>query len=435
MKFSKEQYEELKEHLNSIETPTNKLAIIRQEAYETFVKKKKRKKIIIVQFVAVATILALFCISVRISPAFANTVSKIPGFSPIVKLITEDKGLKDIVNNEYYEQFDKKVTKNGVTFTLVGAIADEYGIFLPYTIETTKNSENVEFSSVKIKQNGKELENGSLSYGWSPKENSKLVEEVIQFQSVEKIDYTNRNFELEITYDSPINETITIPFTLTKPILETKTYDLNKDIVIDNQTIHLQDLKITPLHVGLTLELDPNNTMQILNINKIKLIDEKGEKWGTIKNGVIAFGDFREEGKKTLFFKSNYFRNPKRLTLTIDEIEALPKGEDYIEIDFSKKQVLKNPLSNDVKVKIVDNHSVEIQYEKGDDKSHSPILSNALDQDGTVYYPNEVHSRVNEPIIETFVYDFKNAKNPIKLFVNKFPNYLKGSAKVEIPIK
>lgn len=435
MKPSNEQYEKWKNHLNSIETPADKLAIIRQEAYQTYTKKKKRKKLVTIQLVAVSAIIAIFLISIRMSPVIANTVAKIPGFAPIVELIAEDKGMEDIVNNKYYEELNKRITKKGVTFTLVGAIADEYGMFLPYTIESTKDIEDINFASVKIKQNGKVLEVGSFSYGWVPEKKSKLIEDIFQYQSVSKIDYSNPNFELEITYDSPINETITIPFTLTKPIKETKSYAINKNIKIDGQIIYIRDLKITPLRVGLTLELDPNNSMQILNINKLKLVDEKGEKWGAIQNGIFAMGDFRDDGKKTIFFQSNYFRNPKHLTLTINEVEALPKDDDYIIVDFSKEQILKNPISKDVKIEIINNYSIELQYTKPDNKPHTPILMEAVDQKGTKYYPTQIHTHADVPVVEEYIYNFQNLQNPIKLYINSYSNYLDGSAKIEIPVE
>lgn len=266
MKLSEKQYQDFKEHLDTIETPTDKLNQIRQEAYLEFTKKKKRKRIVSIQLAVAAMIVIAFLTSIRLSPTFAQTIAKIPGFAPIVELIAQDKGLQAIVDNDYYEEINQSVTKNGITFTLVGIIADEYGMYLPYTL-TSPNGKEIDFSNVTIKQQGKELE-GAMSYHWSGAKNINVAEDLIIFASVNKIDYTHPNFELEIEMDE---ERMTFPFTMKKDILKSKTYVLNKQLTIDGQNLIVKEVSISPLRVGVTIKTDPNNSMEILNIKKSNL--------------------------------------------------------------------------------------------------------------------------------------------------------------------
>ncbi len=106
--------------LEQIEVPTDKLATARQHGVTKFKKSLKRKRKITVRIAIVALFLIAFVTSVRISPAFAQTIAKIPGFAPLVSLITYDKGVKDIVENDYYEELGIVQTKNDLTLNNSG---------------------------------------------------------------------------------------------------------------------------------------------------------------------------------------------------------------------------------------------------------------------------------------------------------------------------
>ncbi len=190
-----------------------------------------------------------------------------------------------------------------------------------------------------------------VSYTWSPGNSTNIIQNQLEVVSNDPMDYSNPNFELEITFDDENETTFEVPFTLTKPIAQSKHFELNQTVEIDGQKLLVESLKISPLRAEFKVTADPNNTMQILNIMDLKLLDENGEEWGKISNGVSGFGGFREE-TNSIFIQSNYFREVEKLTLVIDKVEALPKGEDYIEIDFLKREVLKNPLENEVNIQL-----------------------------------------------------------------------------------
>src|SRR5690606_22018077 len=108
----------------------------------------------------------------------------------------------------------------------------------------------------------------------------------------------------------------TIPFELTKPIAETKHYDLQQEIVVSGQHLWLKELSVTPLRAQLTIQADEQNSMQLLDVGIVELIDEHGESWGKGKNGVIGWGSLRD-GDYKLNIQSNYFRSPEQLTLRL----------------------------------------------------------------------------------------------------------------------
>lgn len=113
----------------------------------------------------------------------------------------------------------------------------------------------------------------------------------------------------------------------------------------------------------------------------------------------------------------------------------MPKGEDYIEIDFSSKKVLKNPLSDEVKLAVLDRGTIELQYKNKNEGPNTALLFTAVDRKGTTFYANEVSTNTGNPIEETYKFDLQNIQNPVKIYFNKSLSYLDGKAKIEIPVK
>ena len=69
------------------------------------------------------------------SPTIANYAAKIPGLSVIVELMQENEGVKDAIENDYYEELGIMANDGDVTITLQGAIIDEYSIMLMYDFD------------------------------------------------------------------------------------------------------------------------------------------------------------------------------------------------------------------------------------------------------------------------------------------------------------
>ncbi|MFY3792003.1 DUF4179 domain-containing protein [Ureibacillus sp. MALMAid1270] len=420
--------EQLKTELNQIEIPKERLAIARNQGYTKYKNKLIKKRKIILRVALAAIFLLAFVTTIRVSPAFAQTIAKIPGFAPLVSLITYDKGVKDIVDNNYYEELGIVQEKNNLKFTILGTIADESGMIIFYQLESTEDISELVTKSFRIKQNNKEL---PTTYSWSPKGKSKIIQNQLEVVSQDPLDYSNPNFELVITFSNEIETTFEVPFTLTKPIAESKYFELNQTVEIDGQKLLIESLKISPIRAHIKVKADPNNTMQILNIEYLSLVDENGEDWGKITSGVIGFGGFKDE-TNSIFIQSNYFREPEKLTLVIDKIEALPKGEDYIEIDFLKKEVLKNPIENEVTIQSIGDSSLDVTYPEGSRLQ----LYNVIDANGEEfhYYTHSMITGIINNNESSYYFDLNNAVNPVKIYISSYSNYLNGSAKVEIPM-
>lgn len=94
-------------------------------------------------------------LSIRVSPTVASYVAKIPGLDAIVSAVVRDKGIKDIVEHKYYEEINKTQTKDGLSLTLQGVIADQSGFVLYYDADASfeLNLEEVNCSKETMKLN------------------------------------------------------------------------------------------------------------------------------------------------------------------------------------------------------------------------------------------------------------------------------------------
>lgn len=230
--------------------------------------------------------------------------------------------------------------------------------------------------------------------------------------------------------------TFTIPFTLKKPIERPKVYEIDQSVVVDGQKITVQQLKISPLRTEIKLAVDEQNSMQLLDFTSVRLIDENGEDWGGIRNGITGSGDLRD-GEVSLFVQSNYFRQPKKLTLVMDKIEALPKGSDYIEVDFEQQKVLYVPNELDIDVRVPSSNALEVIYPTASQSHTKQLLYKVVDQKGTEYQSSETmtHFSEQEPYIKsTQTFDFDNEVNPIRLHIYSYPSYLDGKVELDIPL-
>ena len=65
---------------------------------------KRKKKIVINAFISVTLLFLVLCGSVRYLLTVANAIAQIPGMKPFVDMIALDKGIEDILQNNYFER-------------------------------------------------------------------------------------------------------------------------------------------------------------------------------------------------------------------------------------------------------------------------------------------------------------------------------------------
>ena len=423
--------DKLKEFLQQLETPFEELAQARKRALAQKRKELRRRQQWIITSVALVA-MCFFLLSIRMSPTIALAVSKVPGLEAIVQLIHHNRGIEDVIEQGYNEQIYATVEQAGIQATVEEVIADESGMYILYRLMSDKDLKTDKHIEIEVLQNGEQI-NAVKTYSAFMDEETYDFSSSIEIVASERpLDYTHPNFEVRFTIE---DELIRVPFTLKNEIKKAKTYVLNEELEVEGQRFTVKEIQISPLRVSIEIAIDPNNEQRILNFNSLELLDENNEVWSRISNGVVGTGT-EDANVKKHYLQSNYFREPKSLTLKIAEIEALPKGQDFIEVDFEERQVVYMPELPDFTVTEVYPMQVRAQYKPNNSDHHSQLFGDAFDANGEqVEFRGSTSSGMEGGYHEATVSFFlEGVKNPVKISINSFPNYLKGTAQVKIPL-
>ncbi|MEC1178166.1 DUF4179 domain-containing protein [Metasolibacillus meyeri] len=425
---------QLLKQLEQIEVPKPALQQARLLAVKRRQKEKRRRKYTIRSGLVVALFFISFTTSIRLSPQMAEAAAKIPLLAPFVEMITYDKGLEDILANNYVEDIVVEIESNGKKFIITSVVADESGLLLAYRFENDEPMKRqVDFTEVKLMQDGEALPTGVTMY-FNNVENETIFENRMDFIFDEKLKLNGNDFELVVQLNDKSKTIFTLPFTLSKQVAHSKKYVLNEQLLIDGQEIYVNSLQISPLRAEVNFTIPETNTKRILDFD-LRLVDETSEEWGTIKNGASGYGSIRS-GTYTSFMQSNYFREPKSLTLIVENVTALEKGRDYIEVDFSKKQVLHVPEELDLTLEIPSETSIYAIYPLATAAHNKSLVSALIDAHGQEWSSIQSTSKVDESKESESTYLFeKGFANPVKMYIEHYPLFLNGSAEVELPIR
>lgn len=411
-----------------IDVPKDKLQQLRMDALRKVKREKTTKRrIVSVAIVFLCCLSLLF--SIRVSPTIANYVSKIPVLEAIVSAVVRDKGIKDIVDNHYYEEVNVTQHKEGLSLTLQGVIADYSGFVLYYDADAPFE---LFLDKVQLFQGDDEIKCGcSFTHNASNQTN---ISSSVDFGFSEPIAYTSKDFKAIFHFKDGDkgNIAMTIPFTLQNDIAKEKVFTANRTVDVAGQKFTITQIRQSPLKMAVDIEVDKDNTMQILALEDIAVETESGERRGTLRNRSSIYTN-HANGKITVYLQSNYFNDPQELTLMIGAVHAVPKGEDFIEVDFGTQEVISKPdyLNWDI---AVEGQSLKIAAKKWDDRVNHPFLEYALKADGTVL--ENARSSFSED--DEYLYTtetFKNYDGKAKIKIDYFYNPIGENIELKIPLK
>lgn len=403
-------------------------------------KNKIRRKRVIQFSAAAISFIIIFFGGMIISPSFANAVSQIPILKPLVQMLALDKGITDIIENDYIEPMNISQTIDGKTVTITGVVADESGMIILYKFESDEDLHNFNGFTPNVLQ-GEEQVSAGIGSSWYPLEEGTFeVESTVEISANPPMDYTYKDFTLILnskSYNSEIE--FKLPFTLNNEIVKSKLFEINKDVIIDNQKITVLDLTISPLRTEIRMSIDKDNSKKILSLSHITILDENGEQWGTIRNGVTGWGLLTDDDFKILL-ESNYFRIPKKITILFSNIEAVDKEDAYIEVDFNSKTILHQPSNIDIDLKIKDNYEVAYEYTSSDSNKGKMILGDMIDSSEQRFHLSMGSIRTQENLVMIQQYYKVNdqqhpPKNPVKIEISHYESYLEGTAQLEIDLE
>lgn len=410
-----------------IDVPKDKLHQIRMDTFRKVKReKRKKKRIVSVAIVFLCCLSLLF--SIRVSPTIASYVAKIPGLEAIVLAVGRDKGIKDIVDNHYYEEINVTQNKDGLSLTLQGVIADYSGFVLYYDADAPFE---LFLEKVQLFQGEDEIECGcSFTHNASNQTN---ISSSVDFSFLEPIAYTSKDFKAVFHFNDKEkgNIEMTIPFTLQNDIAKEKVFTANRTVDVAGQKFTVTQIRQSPLKMALDIEVDEDNTMQILALDDIAVETESGERRKTLRNRSSTY--YNANGKFTVYLQSNYFNDPQELTLMIGAVQAVPKGEDFIEVDFGTQEIISKPDYLDWDI-AVEGQSLKTAAKKWDNRERHMFFESALKADGTVLeFAGGSYSDDDEYLYATET--FKNYDGKAKILIDYYFNPIGQNIELNIPLK
>lgn len=455
--FEKEEKDlmELGEKLNNIPKP---------DSIDEYIKigiekgKSKKKKMRVKKLGNIAAVVAFLILitSIRVSPAVAVALSKVPGLEYIVNLINYDKGIKDIVDNNFVQPVNLSEEHEDLVFTIKDVIIDSSKAIIFYSIENKGDHRFVNLEEMKFTDDNGERLVASINWGAFIDKDMNLekkLEGTVELNFIEEtvlpdklfIDATLR--ESDKGNDSRDNQRILsstwkyeIPIDKEKIEAMHRVYTVNKNIEVEGQKIYFKTLTITPTRIALAVEYDKNNTKKILGFDDLAILNEKGEEWARINNGVSA--SIRDDYNEILYFQSNYFANPKELHIKGSSMKALDKDKLEVVVNMEKKELLKSP-DNRLKLKSIINNREEtilefslITDEVLDEKRAYGVFSHEFkDGNGTSHISGSNSTHTNGSNEQDILYHISKDvkyKSPIYLKIYEYPTRIKGEFDIKV---
>jgi len=297
-------------------------------------------------------------------------------------------------------------------------------IYLKYFLE----------SKIKDIAQSENIPEGSFSYGNVMDEGENYTyKDRIDYQFGELYTSRNQSFDLKVAVKLKGEETVfSVPFTVPEQIKPSEVYTIDKEVDIKGQKFVIEKVTVSPLRVGVKVSIDPDNTMKILQFEDMRLEDEKGEVWGSIRNGTTASGG--EDGKYTFFLQSNYFSKPEKLYLRMNKVQALQAEEAFAEVNTETEEWINQPEDQRIQLLQSNKHHAEfIMKNTGDEEFPFFFIGSAVDANGIeVETPSTGRYSDGEATHWDVNFDRTDYMNPLKLELFAYPNYLEGDIKIEL---
>jgi hypothetical protein len=437
-----ERLQNFKNRLAEAELPAGKIDQAIKEGIHKAKRSKKSSYLWRGAIVAALILLTVFISSLRVSEAFAAYVSSFPGIDKIVEMVRQDKGLMSIIENDYVQEVDNSDTHQGIKVTLHSFIADDEQLVLFYSVETEKGSfDNLQIERIAVETaDGQEVPYNHLSIAGLDMEETNMYESDYGLRDPLEDEKYSLIMEMR-SGEETLPEEWNIPFKIDrKKVGKTKYKSINKEYLVEGQKVVVKQMEISPTRIGVTFNFPDENSKRIFDIEDIRLVDEKGEIWSRISNGLVASGDFQE---KTYYLQSNYFEKPKELNLFFNTIRALDKDKLQVRVDTNDLKILQAP----------DEKLAKVEYEEDFDSSGGLLFSwdQAYEQANHINpinsYKNAegeeqaLHSQYHEGAgsdgVPRFGFPYDRAENPgglISFELQDYPSWIKGEVKIPVII-
>lgn len=392
---------------------------------------KSKRKVLWPILSAIAALL-LFFGGVRVSPAFAEKISQVPGMEKIVQLIQGDQGKQAAIDANHFQPIGITQQKGDLTLTVEGIIRDNYGIVLFYSLEAEGDHRNLLLKDPKLTAgNGEELPARSISYGNGDLEeddNMRMMEVYTQngMKGIEEFRLTTEGSgiidgsffkeDFSITFDAP-NEA------------ESKEYMVEETVSMEGEKFIVESVTVHPLRTAIKVREHPDNQTEMLSIEDLELRGEDKEIWTSISNGVSASGG-PENDAITFYLQSNYFEDPESLTLAFSKVMVVEPEKEYMKIDLEQEEIIYQP-SDFAELTHASPSAFEVVMDE--EVAESIGFSTFIDKNGNRLdmASQQTETRLEGPkTIYTFLDE--EVEGPIRVEFSRYPHWVEKEVEINL---
>lgn len=385
---------------------------------------KKKRKIPFKWFLSVA-IVAIILVG------FAST-------KYILDFVENNRGLVDAIEHDYFMELDESKEINDVEFVIDGVIVDEANLVLFYTIHSDVKDSELRLGDFKIDNiDHKEGHLYSATHGQEKERHKgKKISGMMDISFINAIEGNTFEIEAEVKGGIPdgdvrdfYHETFKMSFELPEEILTSKDYEIDETVEIEGQEITFKEAKTSPIRTEIHIETDPDNTKHILNFDDLELIDEQGDVWGQMVEGVTSKRPSDHE--HIIYLQSNYFREAEELYVSLNKVQAIDKDERFVVVDPVKEEIIKQPEPEMfTSVEIDMSHLIFHVKENLFEEDYPLSLGEMYTDEGDVLESHSGYNRANE--IGLSSYDIDEQTEPVSVDILSYPAWIIGEEKIRI---
>ncbi|WP_304414441.1 DUF4179 domain-containing protein [Brevibacillus aydinogluensis] len=331
--------------------------------------------------------------SIRLSPAVAAYVSRVPGLKPLVELIQYDKGLQMAAQHGLTQQVGRSAVRGKVSFTVDQVLMDQKRMLIVYTIKNAEPGHVTKLEKLELYDpEGNQLKAG---FSWSHKPADKeavVSQNKLDVYWQDDVPIPDRiTAKVTLSVDNQVWEPLSVDIPIDKSTyadLTEKVYPVNKTVIVDGQAITVERVTVYPTQTEVAIRFDPKNSKRIFGFDNLRLVNEEGESFAFWGNGVSSHSV--DEDSVVYYLESSYFTPPEKLYVTADGIRALDKENLHVVIDAKTGRLLQAPDDRLRVEALRQNEDVvgldlALRVEEGDLHQLHPLVRDLYDDRGNEY--------------------------------------------------
>ncbi|MFD2700410.1 DUF4179 domain-containing protein [Paenibacillus shunpengii] len=300
--------------------------------------RNRRKRTYIFLGSAAAVLLAGYLIMGYILPGPMEKLYS-PKIQKYIKAVDYDRNFMLAAQNNLLQELHVSDTSGAYELAVGGVIADEEKAVILYSVSGPDLKEHQD-STDAIELIIEEDKPHSIGYG----HNSPNKNETITYQSIQLNMEYGEELPKELKLAMNINEEsleVTFPIDHSRFAGMREYIDMNKSFVVDNQTVRIHDITLTPLQTMIRMETNTENTKNMNGFSGLRLADDQGNSWGEISNGTNGSGEI-SSGTYIAYMDSIYFNKPDSLSIIVDGAFISDKDQEFV-INTATSEMVKAP--------------------------------------------------------------------------------------------